>query len=299
MYAVLLKGHHPDIALEEVRTLANTYGSDVVSVDERIVIIDQLFRFDRLAFSHLAIKVLASGSVDDLLKAVENIEVESFAVRGPMNLSAKLGAKIKGKVDLEHPETEFRILKGREYYFGETIWVQDKKGLVQRFMRVYYHPTNLKPELARVLVNLSGIKEGEKLIDPFCGAGSILIEAADMGIIATGIDIDERMVGGCKENLEFLGYEAEVIHGDAFEWVKEMRGKFQGLSTDIPYGRSSTLSGKKKNEFLKKLPRVLEFLEKGRAVIMSDISLNFPGKVAEFKIRVHGSLTRYVNIFEV
>jgi tRNA (guanine10-N2)-dimethyltransferase len=299
MYAVLLKGHYPDIALEEVRTLANTYGSNVLSVDERVVIIDRPFRFERLAFSHLAIKVLGEGSVEDLLRSAEHIETESFAVRGPMNLSAKLGAKIKGRVDLEHPEVVFRILKGRKYYFGETVWVQNKKGFVQRFMRVYYHPTNLKPELARVLVNLTGVKEGERSIDPFCGTGSILIEAADMGIRAVGIDIDEKMVEGCKENLEHLGYNAEVIHGDAFELVNKLKGTFNALATDIPYGRSSTLSGKKKDEFLEKLPRILEFLEMGRAVIMSDISLNFRGKVAEFKIRVHGSLTRYVNIFEV
>lgn len=300
MYAIFIKGHYPDIAFEEVNILCKTYGRKILLKDNRIVVVDGPFPFERLAYSHLAIELIAHGDFEDIMKSAEGIVVEdTFAVRGSMNLAVKIGGKIRGKVDLSCPETEFYILEGNQYYFGKLVWKQDKKGLIKRFQRIFYHPTNLKPELARVLVNLTGIKEREKLIDPFCGAGSILIEAADMGIKATGIDIDERMVEGCRENIEHLGYEAEIIQGDAFELVEEMRGAFQGLSTDIPYGRSSSLSGKKKSEFLERLPNILEFLNKGKAVIMSDMPLNFQGKVAEFKIRVHGSLTRFVNIFEV
>jgi tRNA G10 N-methylase Trm11 len=62
----------------------------------------------------------------------------------------------------------------------------------------------ISPRLARILINLSGVKEGETLLDPFCGIGVILQEAVLQGINCIGVDIDRKAIEGAKRNLNWL-----------------------------------------------------------------------------------------------
>jgi tRNA (guanine10-N2)-dimethyltransferase len=40
------------------------------------------------------------------------------------------------------------------------------------------------------MINLSQVKEGSLLLDPFCGTGTILIEPSYLKINSVGVDID-------------------------------------------------------------------------------------------------------------
>lgn len=63
----------------------------------------------------------------------------------------------------------------------------------------------LPPKLAQILINLCGkLPEGARVLDPFCGTGVILQEAAIMGYIPYGTDLNERMVEYSKKNLSWL-----------------------------------------------------------------------------------------------
>ena len=63
----------------------------------------------------------------------------------------------------------------------------------------------LPPKLAQILINLCGkLPEGARVLDPFCGTGVILQEAAIMGYIPFGTDLNERMVEYSKKNLSWL-----------------------------------------------------------------------------------------------
>ena len=43
--------------------------------------------------------------------------------------------------------------------------------------RPFFHPAAIFPKLSRALVNLSRVGAGEVFLDPFCGTGSLLLEA--------------------------------------------------------------------------------------------------------------------------
>ncbi len=96
--------------------------------------------------------------------------------------------------------------------FGRTIAVQDFKGLEKRdFKRPDRDDQSgmLPPKLAQAMLNLSGkISDNNKdvvLLDPFCGSGTVLQEAALMGINdLTGSDISEKAVSDTKSNMEWL-----------------------------------------------------------------------------------------------
>ena len=63
----------------------------------------------------------------------------------------------------------------------------------------------LPPKLARILVNLSGVPETAALLDPFCGSGTILMEAALLGLTQLiGSDVSARAIADTKKNLAWL-----------------------------------------------------------------------------------------------
>lgn len=63
----------------------------------------------------------------------------------------------------------------------------------------------LPPKLAKIMINLSGAKKDESLLDPFCGTGTVLIEAAALGYKnLLGSDLDSKAVEETKENMEWF-----------------------------------------------------------------------------------------------
>lgn len=71
----------------------------------------------------------------------------------------------------------------------------------------------LPPKLAQILINLCGkLPEGARVLDPFCGTGVVLQEAAIMGYVPYGTDLNERMVEYSKKNLSWLFNERNQKH---------------------------------------------------------------------------------------
>lgn len=65
----------------------------------------------------------------------------------------------------------------------------------------------LPPKLARIMVNL-GLNRSEPskitFLDPFCGTGTVLMEAALLGVNTWGSDISVDKVSGTRKNLNWL-----------------------------------------------------------------------------------------------
>lgn len=71
----------------------------------------------------------------------------------------------------------------------------------------------LPPKLAQIMVNLAAAEQGgnpasgqsaKTIFDPFCGTGTLLMEAMLMGFSVVGCDSDARMVAGAQKNIEWL-----------------------------------------------------------------------------------------------
>ncbi len=94
----------------------------------------------------------------------------------------------------------------------------------------------LPPKLARMMVNigLGRLQRTEKdqppvLYDPFCGTGTILIEALIRGCEVIGSDLDHEAVAGTLENLYWLEekydqsfkyqvFQTDAAHADKRDW---------------------------------------------------------------------------------
>lgn len=60
----------------------------------------------------------------------------------------------------------------------------------------------LPPKLAQIIINLANPAFKSTVVDPFCGTGVVLQEAALMGFGVFGSDLEQRMVDYSKENVQ-------------------------------------------------------------------------------------------------
>jgi tRNA G10 N-methylase Trm11 len=92
-----------------------------------------------------------------------------------------------------------------EVHIGKSITIQN---IDAYSLRDYQKPKRdakvgmLPPKLAQIMINLAG--ESNKIYDPFCGTGTVLIEGLLMRKEVVGSDINTRMVEYSKHNVEWL-----------------------------------------------------------------------------------------------
>ncbi len=176
------------------------------------------------------------------------------------------------------------VLRKRLGYAMEINGVEVEQGFSARYprKRPFSYPTTLDPKLARAMVNLArpmkgakglggkGARKEDVIFDPFCGTGGILLEAGLMGFKTIGIDIDEKMIPGCKQNLDFYEVKDYDISVEDFFKTKK-RGT---IVTDPPYGKSTSLPGKSVEEFYNLILEKLHEITNGISCIGSPSTIN-------------------------
>lgn len=154
----------------------------------------------------------AFGAQREALKMKRTLVKMGRSVRVVANKTAVLSSATSVHNHL-FSATKIEILKngGRHY---RVIGVQDIEGYVERDRKRPARDAKvgmLPPKLAQILINLcGGLPEGARLLDPFCGTGVVLQEAALMGYVPYGTDLSERMVKYSERNLEWLAKTAET-----------------------------------------------------------------------------------------
>ncbi len=89
-------------------------------------------------------------------------------------------------------------------YFARLSAIQDIDSYSRRDFGKPYRSAKLgmlPPKLSQVMLNLAG---GKSVYDPFCGTGTILIEAILAGKKAKGSDLQTVNIEGTKSNLQWL-----------------------------------------------------------------------------------------------
>jgi tRNA G10 N-methylase Trm11 len=126
--------------------------------------------------------------------------------------------------------------------YGYTEFTSDIDGFGERdFGRPYQDPTvTIGPRLARVLVNLCGLRKGKTILDPFCGLGTILQEAMIAGHNAVGIELSGQDVMKSRKNLDWMKKQFQispklsyyVTRADTFRIEKENLPKIDAIATE-------------------------------------------------------------------
>ena len=158
----------------------------------------------------------------------------------PLSRSSALNsAQIVGNSILEKGFELCIIRTENEEIYGSTISVQDVDGFAKRDMdkpHTDLEMGTLPPKLARIMVNLTGRKDGI-VWDPFCGSGTILMEAGILGFDLLGSDIDEKAIEYTEKNIEWLSGIGEI--GDV---------KYKVFQMDVTNPPARIVSDLKKTE---------------------------------------------------
>lgn len=338
----LLSGENSTLPVSEVKAILESEGY-VYKVSG---LLDQVLRLEsavesvkvvpvRSAFTRLcALELFVSNAnYGDIVKAVAWVDFksvlssgESFVVRinriktyadqvlNTMELEVKLGQQIlsqvpEAKVNLRHPDKTFiGIITDEKLVFGLKLTEISSKTFSERRPRKkpFFHPSAMPAKLARCMINLAHGKAEKTLLDPFCGTGSTLIEAAYIGCYVLGVDAAKRMVLGCRKNLQFFNINAEgLVLADA---RKLPFVEVDCMVTDPPYGRSaSTLKSTTRELVQDVLASAYNLLAVSHRICIASpktlnikaigVSLGFKHVESHFAY-VHSTLTREIAVFE-
>lgn len=113
---------------------------------------------------------------------------------------------------------ELVIIRNKEQeIYGRTIQIQDLEGFVNRDIQrpgSNLEMGTLPPKLARMMVNFTALSSGT-IWDPFCGSGTIPMEAAVLGFNFLASDIDPKAVEDTDNNTKWLyqeGYITDTLY---------------------------------------------------------------------------------------
>lgn len=158
----------------------------------------------------------------------------------------KIYQKIKGQGGEKFSDTasnlideQYFIFGENNYFFGKIIQKCDYKAIEKRDMErpVRREALAISPRLAKIMINLSEIKEGGKILDPFCGIGVVLQEALLQELSAVGIDNDKSAILSAEKNFQFLKLNPEkysLIHFDSTQ-IK-LREEIDSIATEPDLG---------------------------------------------------------------
>ncbi len=308
----VLSKEYLEIATDEVIAIAKMYDRfSKIKVISNLIIIQSKTNWDEIAKRATFVKT--SGQIlrkmSGLFLDEDNFEVlknaKTFVCR-IINLSSNqfnipelensMGDMISkfshAKVELEDPDiTVYLIFTDKENFFGFSK--QMKKKVKAR--KIINHPHELDWKLTRLMINLIGLKEGETVCDPFCGTGTTLLEAESMNIKAIGLDFDDKMCEISKKNLKANKYNSQVFKADFQELVK-ISEQFDGIVTDMPYGRASKTSDNPE-KILRKFFSILPKRKKIAVMYKKELEKDLKLKgLKKYEIYRHKSLTRTILI---
>lgn len=329
---------HPELPLAELKAVmeCENINADIEQVCEGLVILKNISEekiteyyqtlTKRLGYTHEVHELITKTDTDNLEESISKINWseyidENFAVRvkrihsqiDTVGFEREIGTLILNnsdniKVNLSKPKTLIRVAANNNdlYVAIERIKLNKKHFEESKpHKRPFFYPGSMNPKLARCMVNLSRIKPGQLLLDPFCGTGGILIEAGLIGCKVVGSDIYWKMKNGTAINLDYYGItDYRTFHLDVREL--KMYEKVSSVVTDPPYGISTSTGDVDGEEIFKEFFHAIYDNMKDDAYLcmasphyvdlkpmVDEVGFEI---VEQYGIKMHKSLTRIISV---
>ncbi|MDA3032649.1 MAG: hypothetical protein O3B90_10040 [Actinomycetota bacterium] len=238
--AITARGERNGLVQAEALALTGgTPDADGVAVCERID------RIDRAAYVHRGVRIiLRARTIDELCEAIAGsaiasdrfrIDVHDPARRSPLGrieLAITLANALEGFPDLRDPLHHFLVIIGEDNLLFGEIEAESTASYRLHDSKPWTTSSSLDGRFARALINL--VPDATSILDPCCGAGSIVVEAASLGIDAFGVDWKPALAGMTHENLAHFDYPGTVVQADSRTHVQHA----DAVVTDLPYGHA-------------------------------------------------------------
>ncbi len=177
---------------------------------ERFIETEEVYFGQKNKFLYSCLNFADEGGLNTVLNALtqkfraEKTKARFKAARGTILMQS--GDVVEGTPSkISSTDVTYFLFKDKNYSFGFVEAFSDSKEMESRDMGkpVRREHLAISPRLSKILVNLSQTKQGQTLLDPFCGIGVILQEAIVQGINVVGVDINSTAIEGAKKNIEW------------------------------------------------------------------------------------------------
>ena len=255
-------------------------------------------RHKTLAFEELLLKVEQdeNTTTNSVIKYLKFASGDTHAA-GRKTLYKELCGRFKEALEDEATQVTYGITFHEGlWYFGELLrndglWRGHNK-------RPHTYSNSLKINMAKVLINIAGQGDvSRSIIDPCCGAGTVLLEGCFAGHEMTGSDINWKMARSATCNLKHFGYAADVSQ----QAIQDITEHYDASIVDLPYGLRSKITREGQGDIIKSAKRISD-----RAVIVSsddiaDLILEAQLEIVDsckVKKSVNKKFTRFVWVCE-
>ncbi|MFW6156819.1 MAG: DNA methyltransferase, partial [Armatimonadota bacterium] len=201
----------------------------------------------RAAYVATCCRLLARGdTLEDLLARAEKLRLrlERFRIRARKakgvpapdspEIERAVADTITGSPDLSRPAVELLVWVHPDGWLLGGVVSRTTRGWQGHEQRPFQYSCALPPQIARALVNLVAAP-GDRIIDPCCGSGTVLVEAGYMGVEPFGWEINQTVGEQAAANVCHHGQAAWLTVGDG----RNARGSWDGAVLDLPYGISN------------------------------------------------------------
>lgn len=284
-------GHQPKLSQAEIEAVLHTDKISFTILDtkngylsvETKQPVDEASMITKLGGT-IAIHTFVSGAENVIDSAAEYLETLDgkiqFSIEGKdkkIGLSIKKELKSRGRsVRYIEPKNTATIIhnnlvqkKSNLVIFNKELYVTTGVQNIEEFSKRDYGRPNwdeksgmLPPKLARMMINLSGVKKHGALLDAFCGSGTLLLEGLSLGVkTIVGTDLSEKAIQDSKANIKWFldsvqnpnDFNITVGVRDVRKLIKQFahkEQKFDAIVTE-PY-MGIALKGDEPPNFLKK-----------------------------------------------
>jgi tRNA (guanine6-N2)-methyltransferase len=157
-----------------------------------------------------------------------------------------------------------------------------KTALHDRWYQLAHVPGAIKPSAAAALALLGHVTPGMKVLDPCCGSGTILIEAALQGALASGGDNSPDALAAARTNIAAAGVDVRLHAWDA-RALPLADTSVDRIICNLPWGREVQVEGTRAalyQRIIEEMRRVLA--PNGRIVLLT----NAPDEVDTHRLQV-------------
>lgn len=340
----VVSGENPTLPYSEIKSILDAEGFPYSVLGEQTQVLRveadpkcvELVKSRSALTRYCCLETFAcKAEINDIMQSLRSIDFtvflgvnESFAVRvmrirgsSPhLNCSAlerKIGEVIledakerNVRVDLRGPDKIFLgFLTDDIFIFGLKLAELTRKELMERnpSRRAFFHPAALTAKMARCMVNLARARRGSLLLDPFCGTGSILIEAGLIGCRVIGFDVKRYMVEGSMRNLDLFGVRPEHMAVADARFLPLASNSVDCIVTDPPYGTAATTLGLATKDLIERFfSSAADVIKEGGMICLaapktlglSEIGIKHGFKhIESHYVYVHRRLTREIAVF--
>ena len=112
------------------------------------------------------------------------------------------------------------------------------------------------PQVVRALLNIFNVNPGQKVLDPFCGSGTTLVECSHMGAKSLGVDLNPFAVFLASAKLQALSIPASTLSSILREIAAALEGMAKREALDDDHARDQYLRSWFDHEILQSIEAV-------------------------------------------